>query len=89
MSRRRSSSITSSAAAAAALLNRVITARTSRQRFRQLILKSAARVLLSGHRTTVVIEASHARLLNRLAREMKALYPALGSASPLALPTPA
>jgi hypothetical protein len=75
--------------AAAALLDREVTARTSRQRFRQLILKSAARVLLSAHRITVVIEASRARLWNRLVREMNALYPARGSPPSPALPTPA
>lgn len=75
--------------AGAALLDREVTARTSRERFRQLVLKSAARVLLSGHRVTVVIESARAKLWARIIHEMDELYPARGSPASLALPTPA
>ncbi len=73
----------------AALLDREVTARTSRERFRQLILKSAARVLLSGHRITVVIEAARAPLWERLVTELNQMYPARGSPRVRALPSPA
>jgi hypothetical protein len=74
--------------AGAALLERESVGRLSRVRFRQLILKSAARVLLSAHRITVVIEASRARLWSRFAAEMDRLHPARGSPRHQALPTP-
>jgi hypothetical protein len=74
--------------AGAALLERESVNRLSRVRFRQLILKSAARVLLSGHRITVVIEASRARLWSRFTAEMDRLHPARGSPRHQALPTP-
>jgi hypothetical protein len=74
--------------AGAALLERESVNRLSRVRFRQLILKSAARVLLSGHRITVVIEASRARLWSRFTAEMARLHPARGSPRHKALPTP-
>ena len=61
----------------------------SRERFRQLVLKSAARVLLSGQRITVVIEAARAPLWSRFIREMDRLYPVRGSPLPQTLPTPA
>lgn len=75
--------------AGAALLERGGAARMSRERFRQLVLKVAGRVLLSGRRITVVIEASRARLWCRFARELNRLYPARGSPGFEALPTPA
>jgi hypothetical protein len=75
--------------AGAALLQREQTGRMSRERFRQLVLKCACRVLLSGHRITVVIEAARAELWNRFIREMDRLYPARGSPRSEALPTPA
>jgi hypothetical protein len=75
--------------AGAALLRRDQTGRMSRERFRQLVLKSAGRVLLSGHRITVVIEAARAELWGRVVREMDRLYPARGSPRGQALPTPA
>jgi hypothetical protein len=74
--------------AGAALLERNVTARMSRLRFRQLILKSAARVLFSGRRITVVIEAARARLWRRLVTELEEMYPARGSPVLQALPTP-
>ena len=75
--------------AGAALLDREVTARTSRERFRQLVLKSAARVLLSGHCITVVIEAARAPLWKRWVSELNQLYPARGSPRARALPSPA
>jgi hypothetical protein len=52
------------------------TGQISRERFRQLMHKSAGRVLLSGHRITVVIEAARAELWRRFVRELDRLYPA-------------
>ncbi len=75
--------------AGAALLERESTRRMNRERFRQLVLKSAARVVLSGRRITVVVEASRARLWSRFVSELNRLYPARGSPEPPALPTPA
>lgn len=75
--------------AGAALLDREITARTSRERFRQLMLKSAARVLLSAHRITVVIEHSRARLWGRFVRELDRAHPPRGSPAAETLPSPA
>jgi len=75
--------------AASALLERGEAARPSRERFRQLILKTAARVVLSGRRITFVIESSRAALWRRCAREMDRLYPIRGSPAHQALPTPA
>jgi hypothetical protein len=75
--------------AGAALLERGSAKRMSRERFRQLVLKTAARVLLSGHRITIVIEAARAPLWSRFVRELNRLYPARGSPRPPALPTPA
>lgn len=75
--------------AGAALLQREQTGRMSRERFRQLVLKSAARVLMSGRRITVVIEAARAPLWGRFVREMDRLYPARGSPPARTLPTPA
>ncbi len=75
--------------AGAALLDQTFTARMGRERFRQLVLKSTARILLSGHRITVIIESARARLWQRFAREMNQLYPARGSPRSEALPLPA
>jgi hypothetical protein len=75
--------------AASALLERGEAARPSRERFRQLVLKTAARVVLSGRRIIFVIESSCAALWRRCAREMDRLYPARGSPAHQALPTPA
>jgi len=65
--------------AGSALLDRQITARTSRERFRQLVLKAAARVLLSGHRIIVVIEKTRAQLWERFIQELNRAYPTRGS----------
>lgn len=74
--------------AGAALLERNVAARMSRDRFRQLILKAAARVLLTGRRIMVVIEAARARLWMRLATELDEMDPARGSPRLEAPPTP-
>jgi hypothetical protein len=74
--------------AGAALVERNVTARMGRERFRQLVLKSAARVLLTGRRVTVVIEAARARLWKRFMNELDDMYPARGSPAAEALPTP-
>jgi hypothetical protein len=75
--------------AATALLEREEAARPSRERFRHLVLKTAARVVLSGRRITFVIESSRASLWRRCVRELNRLYPARGSPAHQALPTPA
>lgn len=74
--------------AATTLLERGETARPSRERFRQLVLKTAARVVLNARRVTFVIESSRASLWRRCVRELNRLYPARGSPAPQALPTP-
>ncbi|HJX26705.1 MAG TPA: IS1380 family transposase [Thermoanaerobaculia bacterium] len=75
--------------AASALLERGEAARPSRERFRQLVLKTAARVVLSGRRITFVIDSSRAAVWRRCARELERLYPTRGSPAHQALPTPA
>jgi len=75
--------------AASGLLERGEAARPSRERFRQLVLKTAARVVLSGRRITFVIESARAALWRRCAREMDRLYPARGSPARQTLPTSA
>jgi hypothetical protein len=75
--------------AATALLERGEAARPSRERFRQLVLKTAARVVLGARRITFVIESSRAALWRRCARELDRLYPVRGSPAHQALPTPA
>ena len=76
-------------AAGAELLHRKGQARMSRQRFRTYLLKSAARVLLSGRRVTVVIDAARAHLWLRFHQHLRALPLPRGSPTPKALPTPA
>lgn len=61
----------------------------TRQRFRQLVLKAAGRLLVSGRRVTLVIEAARAELWTRFWRELARLHPARGSPAARALPTPA
>lgn len=61
----------------------------TRQRFRQLVLKAAGRVLLHGRRLTLVIEAARAPVWQRFWRELNRLHPARGSPRALALLTPA
>jgi hypothetical protein len=75
--------------AASALLEHGEAARPSRERFRQLVLKTAARVVLSGRRITFVIESSRAAVWRRCARAIDRLYPARGSPARQTLPTPA
>jgi hypothetical protein len=75
--------------AASALLEHGNTVRPSRERFRQLFLKTAARVVLGARRITFVIESSRAALWRRCVRELNRLYPARGSPTHQALPTPA
>lgn len=75
--------------AASALLEREEDARPSRERFRQLVLKTAARVVLSGRRITFVIDSSRAALWRRCVRKLNQLYPIRGSPAHQALPTPA
>jgi hypothetical protein len=72
--------------AGAALVERSVTARMSRERFRQLVLKAAARVLLTGRRIHVVVEVARARLWKRFASELGQMYPARGSPPVQALP---
>ncbi|HEX7041409.1 MAG TPA: IS1380 family transposase [Trueperaceae bacterium] len=76
-------------AAGADLLSRDERRRMSRQRFRALVLRSAARVLLAGRYVRVVIEASRAHLWQRLHARIGELPPARGSPALQALPTPA
>ena len=59
----------------------------TRQRFRQLVLKAAGRVLISGRRLTLVIEASRAAVWQRFWRELNRADPARGSPAAFALPT--
>jgi hypothetical protein len=61
------------------LLSRGEATRMSRERFRTLVLKSAARVLLSGHRVTVILQASRAALWQRFRAMLLDLYPTRGS----------
>ncbi|HEX6367852.1 MAG TPA: IS1380 family transposase [Longimicrobium sp.] len=75
--------------AASALLERGEDTRPSRERFRQLVLKTAARVVLSGRRITFVIDSSRAALWRRCARKLNQLYPVRGSPAHQALPAPA
>jgi hypothetical protein len=75
--------------AASALLEHGEAVQPSRERFRQLVLKTAARVVLSGRRITFVIESSRAAVWRRCARAIDRLYPARGSPAHQALPTPA
>ncbi|MFQ5521171.1 MAG: IS1380 family transposase, partial [Candidatus Methylomirabilia bacterium] len=73
-------------AAGADLLSRNDKVRMSRDRFRTFLLKTAARVLLSGRRITVVIEASRASLWQRFRTRLLELHPARGSPHLHALP---
>lgn len=75
--------------AATALLEPGEAARPSRERFRQLVLKCAARVVLSARRVTFLIEYSRASLWRRCVRELNRLYPARGSPTLPTLPTAA
>ena len=69
------------------LLSRDEKSRMSRERFRTLLLKSGARVLLGGRRITVVIQASMAHLWQRFRAALAELPPVRGSPTRQALPT--
>lgn len=69
------------------ILGRAMREKVSRQRFRQLVLKAASRVLLSARGITVVIEAARAKLWSGFWCELGRTYPARGSPRPQALPT--
>src|SRR3990172_1798576 len=75
--------------AATLLLNRSLHTAWSRERFRQLVLKAAGRVLVSGRRIIVAIDAARARLWRAFWRELVKTHPARGSPTLQALPTPA
>ena len=72
--------------AGAELLGRASREKLSRERFRTLLLKAAARVLLGGRTVTVVIEATRARLWSSFWQQMERIYPARGSPQAQALP---
>ena len=73
----------------ARLLDRTGKARLSRIRFRQLVLKAAARGLLGGHIVTLVINAAIAPFWQAIWQNMNHLYPARGSPLPSPLPATA
>ena len=75
--------------AGAALLERNVTARMSRIRFRQLVLRCASRIVLSGRRITVVIGAEGASLWTTFMQELRSTFPARGSPGQGTLPTAA
>ena len=75
--------------AGAALVERNVSARMSRVRFRQLVLRCAARVALSGRRITVVIGSAAAPLWTAFLQELRTMYPARGSPTQQAPPSPA
>ena len=75
--------------AASRLLERQQQRVLSRERFRALVLKVGARVLLSGRRIRVGIDAARAGLWQAFWQELERFYPSRGSPSPLALPLPA
>jgi hypothetical protein len=61
----------------------------TRQRFRQLMLRVAGRVVQSGRTLTLVIESSRAALWRDFWRELDRHYPTRGSPTLRTLPTPA
>lgn len=75
--------------AAAELLGRHMRQACSRERFRQLVLRVAGRVLLSGREITVVVSSAVAPLWSAVWTEMELRYPARGSPELQALPIPA
>ncbi len=75
--------------AGAELVSRGQQALMTRQRFRQLLLKAAARILVHARGITLVIEAVRAPLWRRFWRELNRMYPARGSPASRALPIPA
>jgi hypothetical protein len=75
--------------AASRLLERQQKRPLSRERFRTLVLKVGARVVLSGHRIRVGIDAARAGLWQAFWHELERLYPSRGSPQSRALPLPA
>ena len=71
----------------AELLGRASREKLSRERFRTLLLKAAARVLLGRDgEFSRVIEATRARLWSSFWQRMERIYPARGSPQAQALP---
>lgn len=70
------------------LLEREGAARMTRERFRQLLLKTAGRVTGGSRRVTFMIEAARAALWRRFVAGLDRLYPVRGSPALHALPTP-
>lgn len=75
--------------AASRLLERTQKRHLSRERFRALVLKVGARVLLSGRRIRVGIDAARAGLWSAFWSELQRLYPSRGSPPLRALSGPA
>jgi hypothetical protein len=75
--------------AGAELLDRDQAGCMSRERFRQLLLKVTGRALLGGRSIRFVIDAARAALWSRFMRRLDQRYPARGSPTLQALPTPA
>jgi hypothetical protein len=71
---------------AATLIHGSSQRRWSRSRFRQLVLKTAGRVVLGKRCITVVIDAARADLWQLMTRELTRLAPARGSPCPDPLP---
>jgi hypothetical protein len=69
------------------LLSREEKVRMSRERFRNLLLKSAARIRLGSRRVAVIIQASRAHLWQRFRAALLELPPARGSPDLQALPS--
>lgn len=75
--------------AATLVLARAWKTSLSRERFRQLILKAAGRVLVSGRRIRVAVDRARAPLWKAFWHQLVRLYPVRGSPARQALPTPA
>jgi hypothetical protein len=75
--------------AASRLLERQQKRQLSRDRFRTVVLKVGARVVLSGRRIRVGIDAARAGLWQAYWHELERLYPGRGSPQSRALPLPA
>jgi hypothetical protein len=75
--------------AGAELLQHEGTALMSRERFRQLLLKSAGRVLSGGRRIRFLIDSTRAALWRGFMRALNHRYPARGSPTLRTLPDPA
>lgn len=76
-------------AAGAELLHTEGDSRMSRERFRTLLLKTAARVLLGERRVTLVIQSARARLWQTFWKRLLAWPPPRGSPPPNLPPSPA